>query len=236
MDLSDYKVLPGVVIDVNDPKHIGRVKADSPGLFNSNEMNKEGMPWIYPLTMSGYQRFSKLINGSKIWIITNKEQYTEFWYIPMFQLNDDSKDIICKEESDYDNSEILLSRNLGDNSVYIYYSPSKGIMLQNSKNTYINLDSDNKIEIKAGDANITLKDNKVFAGNGDNLDINNCKPAVKSPELTDVLKSIKNTFTLLKPLISNPYSLPSTTAVITAFENEFDILIDKIKSNNVHIN
>lgn len=222
MDLSNYKVLPGTVIDVDDPKHIGRVKADSPGLFNSDEMNKEGMPWIYPLTMSGYQRFSKLIVGSKIWIITNKDQYTEFWYIPMFQLNDDSKDIISKEESDYDNSEILLSRNLGDNSVYIYYSPSKGIMLQNSKNTYINLDSDNKIEIKAGEGNIIIKNNKVYLGH----DIeNNNQPAVKSDELKKLLTNVANG--ILKAV---PGLVPYCGGATEGFTEAAKAILEKVNS------
>ena len=140
MKLQDFKIIPGTVIDVADPKFIGRVKADAPGLFNSEVMSKEGMPWIYPFVMQGYQRFSKLTNGSKIWILTNKY---EFWYWPMFELNQDTRDIISAEESDYDEAEVLLSRNMGDNSVYIYYTPSKGIQIQQGKNTFINLTSDN---------------------------------------------------------------------------------------------
>ena len=93
MKLKECKVIPGVVIDVSDPKYIGRVKADSPGLFDSSVMNKEGMPWLYPLGMGGYQSFSKLRTGSKIWILTD-EDYHEFWYWPMFELNTDTRKII----------------------------------------------------------------------------------------------------------------------------------------------
>ena len=68
MKFSETELLPGVVIDVDDPKMLGRVKATVPTLFDENIMNKEGMPWIYPLTMIGYQGFSKLQKGSKIYL------------------------------------------------------------------------------------------------------------------------------------------------------------------------
>ena len=188
MKLEDFKILPGTVIDVADPKFIGRVKADAPGLFNSEVMNKEGMPWIYPFTMSGYQRFSKLTNGSKIWILTNKD-YHEFWYWPMFELNQDTRDIISSEESDYDEAEVLLSRNMGDNSVYIYYTPSKGIMIQQGENTFINLTNDNKIYTKAGEGQVLIENNNVYIGD---TETGNMEKAVKGESLVKYLNNFKS--------------------------------------------
>lgn len=235
MDLKDYKILPGVVIDVEDPKYIGRVKADAPGLFNSEVMNKEGLPWIYPFNMNGYQRFSKLMNGSKIWILTNMD-YTEFWYWPMFELNEDSKDIISKDESDYEQSEVLLSRNMGDNSVYIYYSPSQGIMLKNSENTYINIKSNNEIELKAGTGNVLIKGNKVYIGEGDKLDSSNCVPAVKSDKLIDVLNTIKDAFSQSAGPVATPYTLTQVGTNFAKCAAQLSTQINLIKSDNVFLN
>lgn len=190
MNLKDIKVLPGIVIDVADPKFIGRVKADCPGLFDSSVMNKEGLPWIYPFTMQGYQRFSKLRVSSKIWIFTN-DDYTEFWYMPMFQLNDDTKNIISGDESDYDESEVLLSRTSGDNSTFIYYSPSKGIVLQNSENTTITLTPDNQIILKSGDGQVSIKNNHVYLGDG-NTD--SMEAAVYGEKLVKLLDELKGKF------------------------------------------
>jgi len=227
MELKDYKVIPGVVIDVDDPKYIGRVKADAPGLFNSEVMNKDGLPWVYPFTMNGYQRFSKLMNGSKIWILTNKN-YTEFWYLPMFELNDDSKDIISKDESDYEQSEIILSRNMGDNSVYIYYSPSQGIMLKNSENTYINIKSNNEIDITAGEGHVQIKNNKVYIGQGDNF-----QPAVKYNELKTILDNLRTGLQQALPGFA-PYCAGATAGIsqcITALSNLSSMASDNVKLN-----
>lgn len=204
MDLKDIKVLPGIVIDVADPKYIGRVKADCPGLFDSSVMNKEGLPWIYPFSMNGYQRFSKLRVSSKIWIFTDKD-YNEFWYVPMFQLNDDTKEIVSSDTSDYDESEVLLSRTAGDNGVYIYYSPSKGIVLQNSENTLINLTPDNQIILKSGDGQVTVKNNHVYLGN---TDTDSMEAAVFGEKLVKMLDDLKGKFLQLSSAaLAGPYTV-----------------------------
>lgn len=188
MKLEEFKILPGTVIDVSDPKYIGRVKADAPGLFNSAVMNKEGMPWIYPAMMTGYQRFSKLNVGSKIWILTDKE-YHEFWYVPMFELNQDTRDIISENQSDYQESEVLLSRNMGDMAVYIYYRPSEGIVLKNSDNTFITLTPDNQIIMRSGEGQVLIKDNQVYIGD---TNTNTMEKAVMGESLVKFIDRFAN--------------------------------------------
>ena len=237
MKFSDTQIIPGVVIDVADPKFIGRVKADSPGLFDSSVMNKEGMPWIYPMSMGGYQNFSKLREGSKIWIIKDNDN-TEFWYWPMFELNTDTRDIISGEESDYSEAEVLLSRNNGDNGIYIYYTPSKGIVLQNTDNTFIKVKSDNEIEIKAGKGNVIIKDNIVYTGNEDG----DYTQAVLGDKLVDLLKSVFNYMKLLNQgLVEYPY----TSAAAMPSQVEFNKLSkltqtfinpEELLSKNVKLN
>ena len=236
MKLKECKVIPGVVIDVSDPKYIGRVKADSPGLFDSSVMNKEGMPWLYPLGMGGYQSFSKLRTGSKIWILTD-EDYHEFWYWPMFELNTDTRKIISENESDYEESEVLLSRNMGDNGIYIYYSPSNGIMIQNSDNTLINLKSNNEIEIKAGKGNVTIKDNIVYLGNNDK----DYTKAVLGDKLENLLSSVFEYMkSLHNGLLTNPYTSTAAFSATPQYEilsaNESFNNPKKLLSNNVNLN
>lgn len=163
MKLQDIEIYPGVCIDVSDPKHIGRVKANAPALFNPETMSKEGLPWIYPFTMNGYQGFSKLTVGSKIWIFLIRP-IDEFWYLPMFELHQDTRDIISEDESDYEESEVLISRNMGSVGVYMYFSPSKGIMMNYGDNSKINITPNNEIFITSGNGNITIKNNEVYIG------------------------------------------------------------------------
>ena len=127
MKLSECEVLPGVVIDVEDPKHIGRVKAMVPTWFDSDVMEKEALPWIWPCGMGGYQRFSKLENGRKIWVLHNKENDLEYWYWPMFEETEQSKPIIDQ----YDSTELLLCRGGGESGdILIYYNDAEGIILK----------------------------------------------------------------------------------------------------------
>ena len=236
MKFKDCYTVPGVVIDVDDPKYIGRVKADSPGLFDSSVMNKEGLPWIYPLSMSGYQRFSKLRNGSKIWILTDEEHH-EFWYWPMFELNQDTRNIISENSEDYSESEVLLSRPNGDNSVNIYYSPSKGIMIQNSNETIINLKPDNEIEIIGGKGNVNIKNNVVYVGNKD-VDY---ERAVLGEKLKDVFKDMKGYIEALNLALGTNYITAAVKMALQSnpsylkFKGDLDN-IDKILSDNVKLN
>jgi len=152
MDLSQCIVLPGIVIDVEDPKHIGRVKAMVPTIFDSDYMNKEAMPWIYPFGMCGYQRFSKLENGRKIWVLYNKENEEEYWYWPMFEQTEETKEIT----QGYDATEVLLSRTAGeDGNIFIYYNNADGIVMKIGE-TKINITSNNEIHITDAKSSIKI--------------------------------------------------------------------------------
>lgn len=193
MKFTDYEFFPGSVIDVEDPKRLGRVKAIVPTVF-SDDMDQEGLPWIYPFTISGYQRFSKLTEGSKIWVLKNINNYNEFWYVPMFELNGDTRDLIGnKNEEDYDDGEVLLSRNLGSVGVYIYYNTSDGIMIKYGDNALININANNEITLKANDAQVVMKDNKVYVGDG-----KTGEPAVMGNKLKKELEKINRNFNKIK--------------------------------------
>lgn len=160
MDLSQCIVLPGIVIDVNDPKHIGRVKAMVPTIFDSDYMNKEAMPWVYPFGMCGYQRFSKLENGRKIWVLHNKENDEEYWYWPMFEQTEETKEIT----QGYDATEVLLSRTGGeDGNIFIYYNNADGIVMKIGE-TKINITSNNEIHITDAQSSIKIVGGEISIG------------------------------------------------------------------------
>lgn len=126
MDLLNYELLPGVISSVKDDEHLGRLKVTLPGYETPENMKVEAMPWVYPLSMTGtYQGFTKMTEGAKVWVLVNKKNNYERWYWPMFELNENTKKIV----SGYDNTEVLVSRDVGGNNVYIYYTDSNGIVL-----------------------------------------------------------------------------------------------------------
>ena len=65
MTLGDFEILPGVVINVDDPLNQGRVKACAPGLFDTSTMEMDDLFWINPFMMIGQQSFSKMELNSK---------------------------------------------------------------------------------------------------------------------------------------------------------------------------
>jgi len=226
MYLKDYRLVPGIIIDVNDPKFIGRIKADAPGLFDSKVMSKEGLPWVYPFIMPGYQRFSKLSVDSKVWIMVN-ENNTEFWYWPMFELHDDTKDIISGDESDYEESEVLLSRNMGDNGVYIYYRPSQGIVIKQGENTSITLTNDNQIIMKSGDGQVTLKNNQVYIGDANTDDM---QQAILGKDLVKYLNNFKKAMNQVATAANGGYTVniaPALQMAVKTLENPENLLAKK---------
>jgi len=160
MNLSDYEVLPGIVINVEDPDHIGRIKACVPTWFDTSVMDEEALPWVYPSNMCGYQRFSKLENGRKVWVFHNKYNEDEYWYLPMFELNEDTKQII----DGYDSSEVLISRSMGESgNVFIYYNDTDGIKLKVGK-TEINISTNDEIHITDGTSSINIEGGTITIG------------------------------------------------------------------------
>ena len=161
MKLEDYELLPGIIIDVDDPERRGRVKASVPTWFDLNIMSQDAMPWIYPFTMSGYQSFTKLENGRKIWVLHNNKNYDEYWYLPMFELNEDTRNLV----SEYDDTEVLISRLTGDSgNVYVYYNDHDGIMLSVG-DTKVNVTTNQEIEITNSKASLKIKGDQVHIGN-----------------------------------------------------------------------
>ena len=201
MKLSECEVLPGVVIDVEDPKHIGRVKAMVPTWFDSDVMEKDALPWVWPCGMCGYQRFSKLENGRKIWVLHNKENDLEYWYWPMFEEIEQTKPIIDQ----YDSTEILLARGGGESgNVFIYYNDAEGIILKIGE-TKININNDKEIHITDGTSSFDIVGSKITIGKQDNLEQTVMGETLQKA-LIDFAGKIKNAGQ--KMISSNPYVSP----------------------------
>jgi len=226
MKLSDYDVLPGIVINVEDPKHIGRIKATVPTWFDTSVISEEALPWIYPGPMGGYQRFSKLENGRKVWVFHNRENYEEYWYLPMFELNDDTKNII----EGYDSSEVLLSRTTGSSgSVFIYYNDSDGIVMKIGQ-TEINISTNDEIHITDGTSSINIVGGNINIGKESNQE-----QAVMGETLQKTLQKLGGSLTTIGSGMSSlPFVSPLAPDMIKA-GSELQADCANILSNTVKI-
>jgi hypothetical protein len=167
MDLSDYEFLPGTCINVDDPEKRGRIKAVVPTWFDTSVMQEDAMPWIVPVSMPGYQRFSKLEMGSKVFVLHRKNTDKEYWYWPLFELTENTKQLI----EDYDSPEVLLSRSTGDNDVFIYYNASDGIKIKNGDLEVI-LNNEKEIHITDQETSFDIVGGNVTIGKQDDLQSN----------------------------------------------------------------
>lgn len=222
MKLKDVELIPGVVVDSDDPKKIGRVKATVPGVLDSTVMTIEGMPWIYPLTMAGYQQYSKLIPGSKIWVFKIENNMKELWYIPLFQLNSDLTERIKGEISD-----VIFHRTYGSNTATMYYTENNGINMEVGDSAHIHVKPDSTIDMFANNAKLKL-DTKVKVG-GDEAS----EQMVRGNKLQSLLRNLSNN---IKDLASAASSDPTKTGhlvpSITNMSSQIDSVINDILSDD----
>ena len=226
MNLKELKVLPGQVIDINDPKHIGRVKADVPTLFDSSKMNPDGFPWIYLFPGTSYQSFSTLRKDSKIWVFTDG---FEFWYLPMVEIKEDTQAIFTNNEDDYEDADVLVSRANNENSVYIYSIRSEGIVMKLGENKLINISPEGIITIKNKDQQIILKEDQINIGSGESKE-----PAVLGLKLVELISKLENA---LSGLSAAANSSPYTAALVPAINQCKSALSgkDDIKAKNTFV-
>lgn len=224
MDLSDYEYLPGVIIKVDDPEKRGRIKAAVPTWFDTSVMQEEALPWIVPLTMGGFQRFSKLEMGSKVFVFHRKKSNKEYWYIPMFELNDDTQEIV----DDYDAPEVLLARNDGQSGVYVYYNTKDGLVLRNGDLEVI-LNNDKEIHINDGTVSFDIVGSKITIGNQDKVEA-----AVLGEKLKSLLETLAGHIQKLS-VASSSYPLSPLAPKFLDCYTDLTTDVQKILSDTVKI-
>lgn len=224
MTLGDFEIIPGVVIDANDPLNEGRVKACAPGLFDTSEMDKEDLFWINPFMMMGHQSFSRLEINSKIWILHNSDNYFEYWYIPMFEINENAPKV------QNSNADVMLSRSINGETVQLYYSPDDG---------YNIVIGDNRLQLSSeGDFNVVASD-AVITANSDGIKLTKYKSDIYSVTKAEPLINILNEFcidleTLSMTASANPYTANIAVPLFQA-SSKLQKALQSIKSDFVKI-
>ena len=224
MTLGDFEIIPGVVIDANDPLNEGRVKACAPGLFDTSEMDKEDLFWINPFMMIGHQSFSRLEINSKIWILHNVNNYFEYWYIPMFEINENAPKV------QNSNADIMLSRSINGETVQLYYSPDDG---------YNIVIGENRLQLSSeGDFNVVASD-AVITANSDGIKLSKYNSDIYSATKAEPLINILNEFcidleTLSMTASANPYTANLSVPLFQA-SSKLQKALQSIKSDFVKI-
>lgn len=191
MTLDQYDLLPGVVQSTSDPEYKGRIKCIIPGIFETGT-STDNLPWVFPLGMSRYQSFSKMMKGSKVWVLRNRDNKFEYWYLPMFDYHSDVTKSYVSENYDND-PEVIICRDSGGKVGMLTYDDTNGFK-ERLNEDYIHLAPDNKIELKASDAKIIMEGSKITIGqDGDTYE-----PAVLGNTLVDILNDLQGAMGELK--------------------------------------
>lgn len=223
MKLGNVEMTLGVCVSNDDPKKLGRIKVAAAGKFDTATMAIEGLPWVYPLTTNGYQSYSTITEGCKVWLIDNKDNADEFWYIPYHELNADTKAVIG---GDVD-SDICFSRNVGGKLVQLYQNSSDGIVLRNADTT-VNLAGDGACVIESDQGTIRVEGNTVYCGKKGEAQ----EPMVRGNVLQDILNGLaKNLKTLWQVSAQNPYTAPLAQAFMDA-SNDITNTISELLSSS----
>lgn len=203
MNLADFKLLPAVIDSTNDPEKLGRVKCTIPGVTDNSMICEDNMPWVMPLPMSGYQRFSMPMQGQKVWVLVDNDDNKNLWYIPLFEYIDITEDYL--NETYGKSTEVLVSRNLGGQKAMSTYDDDNGFVTE-LRNSKIQIEQDGDVMIKSNDSNVRINGGVVFTGKGTEND-NGYERAVKGETLRNLLNDLKGKFSTFKEACnSSPYT------------------------------
>ena len=158
MNLGDIEVIPGVILDADDPLKQGRVKCGSANDFNTVVVDEELLPWVKPLFINGYQRYSKMQEKQKVWILKDMNNVNLYWYLPAYDMTDDAQSII--NENDEDNVEILHLRQTCGNNMMQTVDDKHGYVTETPMSK-VTVGVNGNVNIETPGANVDVNNNTI---------------------------------------------------------------------------
>ena len=189
MELKNVKVIPGVVIDGEDPKRLGRIKCVANGEFDNATMKTEHMHWCKPFTCgSGYQNMSKPIKGQKIWLLHDSTNYYDYWYIPYWEPNQNTMSAL---KDDYD---VVVSRSGEGYGAQLFYNAQDGFIERIKNDGLIQMKPNCDILCQSNGAEVSIVGHEVQLGA---IGGSHEYKAVLGEVLRDILTDLEQAFGML---------------------------------------
>lgn len=225
INVGELRLIPGVVIDNNDPKVLGRVKAYAPGLFDTKTMDKNALPWVYPFCMGGMQRYSTQNTNTKIWVLFIPDNPYGYFYIPFFEPFSITKDNISGE------TDILLSRGGSSGNVSVHYNTRDGFVSE-VNGSKININQSGDILNTSSGYEIKVEGGHVYFGQAGGA----YEPAVLGDKLKTLLNNLSNNIQSLSVTASKSSYTAHLVTALNNIKSQLDSDIETITSSNVSVN
>ena len=178
-----------------------------------------------PLTQSGYQSFSKQTNGSKVWVINNKANLHEYWYIPMFDMNaNTASDVDVDSETD-----VLLSRPTGTGDAKVKYNSDTGLEMS-INDSGIGVKKNGDIAIQGKQSGIEVKEKVIIGSTGDT------EPVILSNKFQAEMDKIVDAINDQVKVISNVPYANVLIPLLNQIKDIFSGISAASKSDNTEMN
>lgn len=224
MILSKAHIRPGRVLSIEDNSHT--IKAYCCGLF-SDEDEPDKLPPVYQFPLGGTNSFYSVSVDDEIWVLFFDDNPLELFYIRKDNFPENLKEIL---ENNYEEVEVLASRELASGMVQLYFTDGDGWIIRNL-DAVINMRKDGSILIDTGNAHrkIDVCDNSISLGS----EGGSAHTAALGDKVVSSLKILNN---ILNAMSQNAKSNPYTANIaisIDALRPKFESSLDEIESQHV---
>lgn len=207
MKLFKAIMRPGIVLDVLDG---GKIKAEAPGLFTSEDP-LEKLPPIMPFLLGNSGQYSEPIKGQEVWILNTLDNPLELFWFRKDRINNFSG-VIPEEYKESQNIEVLCDREIGPGQwATIYFSDGSGWIIRNGFAS-IHIRPNGSILLDSGQSN------RVIDICGDSISLGSeggsSEPAVLGNQLVKVLEKLNTALTKIQTAANSTlYTSPISTAL-----------------------
>lgn len=223
-NFRDHKFLLGKVVDIEDPKKLGRIKCEI--LERTVGIDKEDLPWYYDFSRSKDSHDLPKINDYVEVILVNDDIHIGYWcHLPFDKRIDISDD-------DYKSAKIILRRWLEDwedeGLLQIHYTKTDGLLLQ-LKDSKINIRRNGTIHLfsEALGKQIDISDSQISLGSEGKSE----EPAVMGKKNNEChTKQADYTKWLAEEVLAPGFAKLSTTAASNPYTSPLAPIFQEIST------
>lgn len=224
MELSQAHLRPGRILSVEDEK--GTVKVCCSGLFSEQD-STDLLPPVYPFNIGNSNTFSSPLVDDEVWVMFFNDNPLELFYIRKDNFPENIQEILS---NDYENVEVIVSREIGSGFIQLYFSDGDGWIIRN-KDSFIQLRKNGSILIDSGKQHrkIDINDSGISLGSIGQ----SAHTAVYGDKLYKTLNTLNNMIkTLSKTAKESPYTI-SLSVALDSLQPIFEASLEDLESPHV---